>query len=81
MITVYSKPKCPYCTRAKQLLRDKGIEYTEVIVGVGITRDELYDLCGNPESLTVPQIFIADHRVGGFDDLVAYFERQEVRNV
>jgi glutaredoxin len=73
-LTVYSKPNCPYCTRAKQTLSDKGISYRELMVGEDISRDEFYALFGNPERLTVPQIFKDDKLIGGYEDLLAYFE-------
>ncbi|WP_448605893.1 glutaredoxin 3 [Neorickettsia risticii] len=67
-IVIYVKESCPYCSRAKELLDRKGISYTVV----DITSDP--DLAAvmmkkSGGRKTVPQIFINDMCVGGFDDL------------
>jgi GrxC family glutaredoxin len=66
-IIVYSKDYCPYCTRAMNLLKKKGVEFEEI----DITYD--YDLQDYVEEKTgrstVPQIIIGDLAVGGFTDL------------
>ena len=68
-ITVYYSPFCPYCTWAQQLLDGKGVEYTLINVGDDPAyRDEMEAKSGRT---SVPQIFIGDHHVGGFDDLSA----------
>jgi len=69
-VTIYTRLGCGYCTRAKRLLDEKGVEYTE------------YDASFSPElraemiqrangRSTFPQIFIGDYHVGGCDDLHA----------
>lgn len=70
-ITIYSTPICPYCTRAKELLAKKGVtEYEEIDVSTSATiRDEMMAKSGGRR--TVPQIFIGNTHVGGFDDLAA----------
>lgn len=69
-VTIYTKFGCPYCYRAKQLLDDKGVSYTEHDVTMGgAERDEMMRRA--PAARTVPQIFIGDHHVGGSDDLAA----------
>ena len=68
-ITVYYSPFCPYCSWAQQLLDSKGVEYTLINVGDDdALRLEMEDRSGRN---TVPQIFIGDYHVGGFDDLSA----------
>jgi len=68
-ITVYYSPFCPYCTWAKQLLDGKGVEYSLINVNDdAMIRQEMEDRSGRN---TVPQIFIGDVHVGGFDDLSA----------
>lgn len=69
-VEIYTKGHCPYCHRAKALLEQKGVTYTEFKVDV---QPEL-----RPEMITranggstVPQIFIAEQHVGGCDDLFA----------
>ncbi|MFM7386050.1 MAG: glutaredoxin 3 [Betaproteobacteria bacterium] len=61
---------CPYCQRAEQLLRARGVEHIEK-VRIDLEpsrRDEMMQRTGRR---TVPQIYIGDHHVGGFDDLAA----------
>ncbi len=66
---MYSKQTCPYCRMAKQLLSDKGLEWDEIdIEAQPERRDEMIE---KTRRFTVPQIFIGEHHVGGFDDLAA----------
>lgn len=72
-IEIYSKTTCPYCLRAKDLLRSKGAQPQEYVIdGGGPKRDEMIERSGR---FTVPQIFIDGRHVGGCDDLFA-LERQ-----
>ena len=67
-ILIYSTGMCPYCVRAKQLLRHKGVSWTELhIDGDRALMREMLERSGQR---TVPQIFIGDRHVGGFDELV-----------
>jgi len=69
-IEVYSTAVCPYCVAAKNLLKSKGLEWTEVRVDTdAVQRDAMLARSGGRR--TVPQIFINDRHVGGYDDLVA----------
>ncbi len=66
-INIYSTLFCPYCTRAKMLLEQKGMEYNEIRVDVETERrKEMMELSGRS---SVPQIFIDDDHIGGCDDL------------
>jgi thioredoxin reductase (NADPH) len=66
-IVMYTKDGCPYCAMAKQLLQSKGVEWTEFNVAREAgRRDEMVERSGR---MTVPQIFIGEAHVGGFDDL------------
>jgi glutaredoxin 3 len=68
-ILIYTKSWCPYCARAKALLRRKGASYTEIDVeATPGRRDEMVTRSGRT---TVPQIFIGPRHVGGCDDLHA----------
>ncbi|WP_249605526.1 glutaredoxin 3 [Chromobacterium sp. IRSSSOUMB001] len=69
-VTMYTTAVCPYCIRAKQILRAKGVaEIKEIRIDLDpVERDKMMDLTGRR---TVPQIFIGDTHVGGCDDLVA----------
>ncbi len=71
-ITIYTKDYCPYCVKAKTLLKQKGMESN--IREIDITRDETLQAEMMEKSggrRTVPQIFIGDTHVGGADDLYA----------
>jgi glutaredoxin 3 len=67
---MYTTAVCPYCTRAKQLLKARGVEtIEEVRIDVDAERrDEMMQRTGRR---TVPQIYIGDTHVGGCDDLYA----------
>lgn len=68
-IEVYSKFGCPYCSRAKALLRSKGVPFEEIDITLGgPRRAEMIQRAGG--RTTVPQIFIDGRHVGGSDDLV-----------
>ncbi|MEC5399669.1 glutaredoxin 3 [Uliginosibacterium sp. H1] len=69
-VRMYSSRVCPYCVRAEQLLTRKGVtEIEKINVDVDPTqREAMMTLTGRR---TVPQIFIGERHVGGFDDLAA----------
>ncbi|TXS93865.1 glutaredoxin 3 [Parahaliea maris] len=68
-VTIYTTPYCPYCIRAKQLLDGKQVSYREIGVhsDPGL-RQEMMQRSGRR---TVPQIWIGERHVGGYDDLAA----------
>ena len=67
---MYSKFACPFCVRAKMLLKRKGVEFEEYDITLGgPKRDEMIERA--PDARTVPQIFIGDLHVGGSDELAA----------
>jgi glutaredoxin 3 len=69
-IEVYTGSYCPYCTRAKELLKKKGAAFTEI----DVTSDEAGRATMMERShgrRTIPQIFINDQHIGGCDDLYA----------
>jgi len=68
-ITIYTTSYCPYCIRAKDLLKRKGASYSEINAEDDAVRDTMIARAGGRR--TVPQIFIGDTHVGGFDDLAA----------
>ncbi|WP_288386687.1 glutaredoxin 3 [uncultured Acinetobacter sp.] len=69
-VTIYSTTVCPYCIRAKQLLERKGIEYKEINLS-NEAPDVRIELMQRTSHRTVPQIFIKDQFIGGFDQLYA----------
>lgn len=69
-ITMYATGVCPYCQMAERLLRSKGVtEIEKIRIDTDpAVRDRMIEITGRR---TVPQIFIGDRHVGGFDDLSA----------
>lgn len=75
--TIYSKTGCSYCVKAKQLLEQKNIGYTEVMIDVGQGKEEgkQYISVSELKSLipgvsSVPQIFLDGSHIGGYNQLV-----------
>jgi len=66
-VVVYSTKTCPYCVQAKMLLGKKGVHYSEIDVSDENERQKMVEKANGKRS--VPQIFIGDTHVGGFDDL------------
>ncbi|MBM4380275.1 MAG: glutaredoxin 3 [Deltaproteobacteria bacterium] len=74
---VYTTTYCPYCTRAKELLRAKGVMFEEIdVTGDDAARARLVELSGGQR--TVPQIFIGALHVGGYSDLALLDGRGEL---
>ncbi len=69
VITIYSAGICPYCVAAKNFLKSKGRSYTELRIDTDPANRAA--LAARTNRSSVPQIFIGDVHVGGFDDLVA----------
>ena len=68
-VVIYTTPICPYCVRAKSLLKQKGVTWTEI--DVSRNDNERMALMARTKQRTVPQIFINGQHVGGSDDLYA----------
>ena len=66
-VVMYCTDTCPYCQRAEKLLTRKGVEITKI--NVEGNQAALREMIKRTGRNTVPQIFIGDHHVGGFDDL------------
>jgi len=70
---MYATGWCPYCQRARALLQSKGVAFTEIdIEAVEGAREEMRARSGRT---SVPQIFIGDRHIGGFDDTKALDDR------
>jgi glutaredoxin 3 len=67
---VWSKYHCPFCDQAKALLKQRGIPFEEKKIGDGYSKEELLEAI--PTARTVPQIFIDDQLIGGFNELKAH---------
>ena len=75
-IIIYSKDYCPYCIKAKNLLTSIGATYEEI----DITNDQetLMKIVEKSHMRTVPQIFLGDECLGGFDSIAILHERGEL---
>ena len=69
-VKMYTTAVCPYCIRAKQLLKARGVEQIEEI-RIDLNPVERDQMMASTGRRTVPQIFIGSTHVGGCDDLVA----------
>lgn len=69
-VKMYTTAVCPYCIRAKQILKSKGVQAIEEI-RIDLNPEERQKMMEITGRRTVPQIFIGDTHVGGHDDLVA----------
>lgn len=68
-ILIYTTAVCPYCVAAKNFLKSRGAIWNEVRVDIEPARRD--EMRARSKRTSVPQIFIGDHHVGGYDDLVA----------
>lgn len=68
---IWTKENCPYCVRAKALLEQQGVEYTEFKIGKDATREQLLEIA--PSARTVPQIWLEGSYVGGYTELAAFY--------
>jgi glutaredoxin 3 len=68
-VEMYTTASCAYCMAAKMLLKQKGLDYVEVRVDTDLAKRE--EMLRRAHRRTVPQIFINDQHVGGYEDLVA----------
>lgn len=67
-IDIYTGPMCPYCSKAKELLSHKNLEYNELYIGNDSKiMEEMLERSGGKRS--VPQVFIGEVHVGGYDEL------------
>ncbi len=76
-VEIYSGDYCPYCMRAKALLKKKGVAFTEYNVQKEPQRREEMQQRA-PGARTIPQIFIDDRHIGGCDDLYALDRKGEL---
>jgi glutaredoxin-like protein len=70
--TIFSRPGCPFCARAKGMLRDAGIEFEELVLNRDYT-DRTLRAVANATSY--PQVFINGEHIGGSDDLEAWLSK------
>lgn len=70
-VALFTKPGCPFCTRAKQLLMDSRMPFEEIVLGQDATTVSLRAVTGRA---TVPQVFIGGRHIGGSDELEQYLQ-------
>jgi GrxC family glutaredoxin len=79
MIKVYTKDFCPYCVRAKSLLTQLGLDYEEVALGSDI--EKIGELVKETGMRTLPQIFISNKLIGGYDDLKSLVDSGKIQDI
>lgn len=79
-IIVYTSENCPYCLKAKRLLADRGVAFTEN--KIGWDDDAQWDaLFAKSKMKTVPQIFNGDALIGGYTELAALDEKDQLASL
>lgn len=79
-IVIYSKPNCPWCVKAKELMNKLNLNYDEKVLDVDYTRDELKQHMPENLPLTVPQIFVYNKRIGGYEDFAEWCDNHGYGN-
>jgi glutaredoxin len=79
-IVIYSKPNCSWCVKAKELMNKLNLNYDEKVLNVDYTRDELKQLMPENLPLTVPQIFVYNKRIGGYEDFAEWCDNHGYGN-
>ncbi len=69
LVSLFAKVGCPFCARAKAMLKEHGLDYEEIVLGKDVTTRSLRAVTG---ALTVPQVFIDGKLIGGSEALAAY---------
>ena len=75
-IVIYTTPWCPYCAAAKNLLKAKGVDFEEI--RIDSDPEKRAELRARSQCTSVPQMFVADTLLGGFDDIAALDRRGEL---
>ena len=68
-VVMYTQMLCGYCAAARALLDEKGVSYREI--DVTLRRDHREEMIKRSEQRTVPQVFIGERHIGGYDELAA----------
>lgn len=74
-VSLFTKPGCPYCARAKVALKERSIDFEEIVLGQDATMRSLRAVAG---ATTVPQVFIDGKLIGGSESLDEYLNHQPV---
>ena len=73
-IIIYTKENCPWCVKVKALLTEYGDKFIELHLGVDFKRQDIINLIGPDKKPTLPQVIINDNLIGGYEDLLVYYE-------
>ena len=76
MVTIYTSPSCAYCAMAKRLLAQKGVVADEI--DISADAQSMRDMMSRSGRRTVPQIFIGERHIGGYDDMARLDQRGEL---
>ena len=72
MITIYGKPACPSCTKAKAFVEKRGYKFEYKELDKDFTREDLFETF--PTARTFPQIIVGDNKVGGYETMLEYID-------
>lgn len=76
-VTIYGRMSCGFCTGARRLCEKCGLDHEWVdMIAEGMDKQDLSEITGGPVH-TVPQIFVGDRHVGGFDEFSRYVEQNQ----
>lgn len=81
-IVIYTKPNCPWCVKAKELMNKLHMSYSEMKFEVDFTKEELREKMNLSEweRLFLPQIFVNDKRIGGYEDFAEWCDNHGYGN-
>jgi len=75
-VTLFTRPGCPHCARAKKALTDRGFPYEEIVIGKDVTTRSLRAVSG---AGTVPQVFVGGKLIGSADELERWLEQRDAQ--
>ncbi|KAF8818951.1 glutaredoxin 3 [Rickettsia endosymbiont of Cardiosporidium cionae] len=78
-IIIYTTDLCPYCIKAKELFNSQKMQYKEILASDEQTRNEMLNKSNGRK--TVPQIFIGNEHIGGFDELYRLYKEYKLEKL
>lgn len=77
-VVIYGKENCPFCIRAKNLCKEKGVEHEYIdFIASGMSKEDLEAIVGSPVK-TAPQIFVDGVHIGGYVELVPLIQKYQL---
>jgi glutaredoxin-like protein len=73
-VTLFTRPGCPHCARAKKALSERGFPYEEIVIGKDVTTRSLRAVTG---AGTVPQVFVGGKLIGSADELERWLAKRD----